>query len=363
MDNAPPAPSKKAAALRVRPLLIAVLIVLTIIIIAAAARMRHQRRGGRWTAAGSTPAAAFPWCIAPGDVAHVRGHVDVYPGLPGLYNRCYRTPVSGMGPGESVPAPAAARQIESERPRIESACGKRLDKLTFVGAGNYTCAPLTGPGLGPTAAATDPSGGPALRSVSGAAHKLWLILGRAGCPRAGRAPALVGGRIEAYRSVTSPAPCGRREIAEPYPVTHESIRRLEDELSGAGPRAGWYVVIGGRLSCGGRAARSGFQAYRAADPMGGFPDVNPGSAFRDDREGFIGGAAPCTGPDRFGSRTHSSAQQDAAAAEGRELELIRRDDIYEGFSPDAPGTCAGGARGEQAAAKRELNALRVASGL
>jgi hypothetical protein len=105
-----------------------------------------------------------------------------------------------------------------------------------------------------------------------------------------------------------------------------------------------------------------FGAYGKTDPFGGFPDVNPhperhcGDTGRDDR--FISGAAPCV---LRRCRLDAEASGDAAPkSHGRaETKMIRSASIYEGFSPDAPGSCP---TKSSRAAEVEAEALRAAAG-
>lgn len=100
-----------------------------------------------------------------------------------------------------------------------------------------------------------------------------------------------------------------------------------------------------------------FGAYGTVDPLGGFPDYNPHPEHgcrRARPDYFISGLAgggPC--PARpCGSGTPASAER-------REPKMSRSTDLYEGFSPDAPGSCP---TKDGHAARAEAEALRAAAG-
>jgi hypothetical protein len=107
-----------------------------------------------------------------------------------------------------------------------------------------------------------------------------------------------------------------------------------------------------------RSRFESFGAYGMPDPFGGFPDYNPhprGSCSAG--EAFISGAIPCVA----GScdPIHRDAMDEALAAQRAEAGMVRKDGVYEGFSPDMPGMCPAK---HSRAARAEEEALRAAAG-
>ena len=391
--------------------LFAFLIVLVIVVIAVVAlRVQHQRRGGRWASAGSSPGQAVPHCLWPGDAAHVAGRVDIYPGIAAITSPCASLPVGG-GPGSQELATDVVARLDSEMASLSQACGVPAGVLSFAGAGQYVCRPKTG-GTGPARASGGP--GPLTVPVNGAAHKLGVIFRGARC-HPGHLP-LFTGRVDFYGGASSRVPSDSLELSG-FAPTIAALHRLEaGAAQGTGVRPGWYVVTGeGRCPAAGREGFSwgewtgfyerdnfaegydqrrrrlsgghsasqasrrhgGFQAYRMANPFGGYDAVNPKGKhdlYEPAYESFIDGAIPCGGctgngqgcgcgcppPPPSVESFHSSAQEDADTEELKELNMIGKYGVYEGFSPDKPGSCA---QKQNRAAAAEIDALRVAVGM
>lgn len=389
----------------------AFLIVLIVIAIAAVAiQVARQRRGGlAWRDLGATPRGAMPRCLWPSDTAYVEGHVNVYPGFPGLAASCYSQPTGVTG--APMAASDAVTLLTSDSAAIAAACAPKDGPpalLWYQGSGSYGCQPK-GSRAGSEGFEAGDAAFASQMPIGGADRRLRLIARRFKC-HPGHVPVLTGGTLQAYLTPTSIQPCGQIAISHPTPMTSRNLRQLEERLSGGcGQHAGWYVVDAwgacpaalyrhkfywadwaenvdrenfardaGFEGYDQRRRRQmqrhdGFQAYGKYDPLGGlggFGLHNPFSEFKDvdplydgpmlPREGedFIGGAAPCVQADE-GFRP--GVDGGAARAEAEALSLMGASGgVYEGFSPDMPGACA---QKHNRAARAEIEALRAAAGL